>query len=49
MKITLLDPESKYEIDCIDLDSYDLESEGELELLKNDILEIILEYAEGEM
>ena len=44
MKIVLVDHEEKYEIDIIDLNGYDLESEVDIEVIKNDIMDVILEY-----
>ena len=46
MKIQITDLLEQYNIETIDLAAYDLESEEDIELMKNDLANIILSYVE---
>jgi hypothetical protein len=46
MKIQITDLLEQYNIETIDLTAYDLESEEDIELMKNDLANIILSYVE---
>jgi hypothetical protein len=46
MKIQITDLLEEYNIETIDLASYDLESDEDIELMKNDLANIILSYVE---
>jgi hypothetical protein len=46
MKIQLTDMIEEYVIETIDLSAYDIEDDEDIELLKNDFAEVIINYVE---
>jgi hypothetical protein len=46
MKIKFIDVTSEYEIDIIDVSEYNIDEENDMEILKKDILNCVIEYIE---